>query len=743
MYVCMTEVRQNPTRRQLRWSDTDRIATNELLLGQDPPEMDGDIDSAFQQIDESIRQCIERTKIDSPTREITQHTDRWKILAEKDDPKAIWRAIGWNGSVVHENTCDDRPRDSEFKVHFEHLLAPLGIEPLDPLVAQGSPYIPVTDDPFTPLEIKNAIATMKSNRSGGPSGIPPGVLKALPANWIVYLAVVLSNILATARLPVSWSRSRMVVLFKKGCRHLCDNYRGISIMDTFAKLFDLLLCKRLELWFQPDREQAGAQRGRGCMEHIVSLRLLIDYAISKKVKLFIVLVDFSKAYDKVPRDALIRLLRQLGCGYAMILALCCMYTDTKLILGTAIITATVGLRQGSPTSCLLFTLYVNDLVRKLKHVCGHDGFLTWIHCLLLMDDTVLLATTRGKCIKKMDILREFCDESGMVVNPSKTKFMVINGVSGDKAPLVSRDLTVENCDSYTYLGAVFTQDGSVKASVKEHVIVKQAHLMKFVAFVTKNADFPFWVKRKVLDAALLSSVLYSCESWLGTSVKAAQSMYYTAVKALLAVRVSTPNDLCLAELGYPALGARVKATQRKFIASMLDKRRGLTDDPFVSIWNICCAAQTRGAKYLQSVMARNDHLEVDIRQRKHVINMSDRTKFRTYANTNSETSVHPMYTNVSVTINEHDRIAASRLRLSSHSLAIETGRWSRVARERRLCSCGEVQTEEHVVCHCPRTIHVRERHPNLNFTDIGSFFDNTDISSVCRVSSLVLKEFMR
>ena len=102
--------------------------------------------------------------------------------------------------------------------------------------------------------------------------------------------------------------------------------------------------------------------------------------------------------------------------------------------------------------------------------------------------------------------------------------------------------------------------------------------------------------------------------------------------------------------------------------------------------------------------------------------MSDRTKFRTYANTNSETSVHPMYTNVSVTINEHDRIAASRLRLSSHSLAIETGRWSRVPRERRLCSCGEVQTEQHVVWHCPRTIHVRERHHNLNFTHIGSFF---------------------
>ena len=365
--------------------------------------------------------------------------------------------------------------------------------------------------------------------------------------------------------------------------------------------------------------------------------------------------------------------RMLGGGYAMLLAWCCMYTDTKLILGMAIIAATVGLRQGSPTSCLLFMLYVNNLVRNLS---------------------MYVAMT---------------------------------------ALLVSQDLTVENCDSYTYLGAVFTQDGSIMASVKEHVIVKQVHLIKFVTLVTKKGDFPFWVKRKVLDAALLSLILYSRESWLGTSVKAAQSMYYTAVKALLAVRVSTPNDLCLAPRSCYTKKVHSQHVRQ---TSRLDRR------PFCSIWNICCAAQKRGAKYLQSVLDRNDHLEVDVRQREHVINMSDRTKSRTYANTNSETSVHPMYTNVSETINEHDRIAASRLRLSSHSLTIETGRWSRVPHERQLCSCGKVQTEEHVVCHCPRTIHVRERHPNLDFTDIGSFFKNTDISSVCKVSSLVLKEFM-
>ncbi len=64
-------------------------------------------------------------------------------------------------------------------------------------------------------------------------------------------------------------------------------------MNSLAKLYDVVLCRRLTLWFSPFREQAGSQRNRGCIEHIVTLRLLIDYAFCKRKKLFIVLVDFS------------------------------------------------------------------------------------------------------------------------------------------------------------------------------------------------------------------------------------------------------------------------------------------------------------------------------------------------------------------------------------------------------------------------------------------------------------------
>ena len=73
-------------------------------------------------------------------------------------------------------------------------------------------------------------------------------------------------------------------------------------MNALAKLYDMILNARLQQWFAPSREQAGAQPGRGCLEHIVCLRLLTDMAKRKRRTLFVTFVDFSKAYDLVPRN---------------------------------------------------------------------------------------------------------------------------------------------------------------------------------------------------------------------------------------------------------------------------------------------------------------------------------------------------------------------------------------------------------------------------------------------------------
>lgn len=187
----------------------------------------------------------------------------------------------------------------------------------------------------------------------------------------------------------------------------------------------------------------------------------IDYARSCRKKLFIIFIDYRKAYDLTPSERLLNSLSALGCGYAMTLAIATLYSDTRLILGSAVVTATLGLRQGSPTSCLLFTLYLNPFIKRMKESYGHDGFLEWLHVLLFMDDAVILANSRQAASKKLSVLEDFCATSGMVVNAGKTKFMVINGNAEDKVTFNSVEgLTVENCEKYVYLGSAFTQDGS-------------------------------------------------------------------------------------------------------------------------------------------------------------------------------------------------------------------------------------------------------------------------------------------
>ena len=141
-----------------------------------------------------------------------------------------------------------------------------------------------------------------------------------------------------------------------------------------------------------DASQAGAQKERSCTEQILALRLLVDYAKNQRKKLFILFVDFSKAYDRVPRKTLFEILKKLGCGKRFLRALIAIYRHTINILNSEYIRATIGVKQGCPMSCILFIIYLNVMVVMMK-VVGNDSFLLDLHLMVLMDDTVLLGSS--------------------------------------------------------------------------------------------------------------------------------------------------------------------------------------------------------------------------------------------------------------------------------------------------------------------------------------------------------------
>ena len=550
----------------------------------------------------------------------------------------------------------------------------------------------------------------------------------LKYDWVNNLTEIFNQVFDGETYPEDWTISKLTVLFKKGDASLCDNYRGISVMNSISKLYDMILPKRLELWFAPLREQAGAQKSRSCEEQISTLKLAIDIAKSRKEKLFITYVDFSKAYDKIPRDLLMKILKENGCGRKMLQAIAKIYTSTKSVLGSIIINAILGLKQGSPTSGILFIIYLNELIKLYHSRCTEDGFLKWVHCLLLMDDSVLLSTSRHRAIEKLRIMMEFCRQYGMEMNCGKTKFMVINGTKEDKLDINVDGETIAHCYKYNYLGATIHEDASFAKFMEDHVADKHKNLLKMFSFLNKNADLPFKIKSRVLEACLMSSVLYSCEAWFSENLGKLNKLYMTSIKAVLGVRESCPNAIALVEGGFVRLTAIVKERQFKFYSKLTNSRSHMEDDPFMFMLNTARYYNTPAARHIDRILQFTDmsYVKNDMETLRAFIRDASGSRYTTYLRLNTELTKHCIYD--SVDIPEYTRVDFTRLRTGSHRLKVETGRWSRLPRERRLCTCEveEVQDEIHLIETCQHLRNLRLAYPALVFTADAFFHCNEE-----------------
>ena len=702
------------------------------------------LESATRIINRVAKDCKLPNRREHGQNEWDQNHPRWKRIFERDDTKIIWKSIDWKGNVMN-NDNDNQPDDVHFRLHFERLFNP------DPTYANNiqsvdislSPYIPILDDPFTYQEIDMTVKSMNKGKSY--VGVCPGIFSLLPMNWMTFFLVIFNFLFCNFVYPFVWCHDRLVTLFKSGNRMDCGNYRGISIMNTFAKIYDALIVRRLNIWAGIDKCQAGAQKGRGCSEQILALRLIMDYALFKKEKLYVVFVDFSKAYDRVPRDKLIECLKEKGCGKNMLMAIHKIYTCTKSVLKSVMITSTVGIRQGAPTSCLLFVIYLDKMVKMIREGIGRDGFLGTMHTLLLMDDTVILSTSREKCLEKVGIMMSYCNSYGMVVNEKKTKFFVVNGNGRDRESLITNNIKIDYCEKYLYLGAWFISDGKMQSVLKQHEIETTKSINKFSIFCYNNATMPYAYKTKVFKAALGASLLYSAESWLTNNVTSMERIYNQAVRCLLGVRNNTPMTLCLVESGLESFIHEVKIRRKRF----LEKKLAITDteEPFHYIYDICRRANTPGYRFLDSCLSDEITESSLVQMRNEIRNKPETaTKYHTYREVlNTSLQTHKIYSE-NVYVPDYMRTAFTRLRIMSHDLRIETGRWSRTPRELRVCNCDSetVQSELHVLIDCPKSRSMRLKFRNLNFANVDSLFEEeVHLIDLCQYIFEVLKLYDR
>ena len=155
--------------------------------------------------------------------------------------------------------------------------------------------------------------------------------------------------------------------------------------------------------------------------------------VRKPGGMLVAFMDFAKAYDKVDREKLWSCLQSVGVNGQV--------SDDFEV--------NTGLQQGCVLSPLLFSLYINGAVKKLKEErCGVECGGETIPGLLFADDTCLMVSDSAGLRKSLDMLVEWCKEWGVKINVAKSGVMHIRNkkaercemayeVDGEAIPIVS------------------------------------------------------------------------------------------------------------------------------------------------------------------------------------------------------------------------------------------------------------------------------------------------------------------
>lgn len=355
---------------------------------------------------------------------------------------------------------------------------------------------------------------------------------------------------------------------------------------------------------------------------------------------------------------------------------------------------------------------------------------------MMMDDTALFATTRERCVDKFKLLVNYCDEYGMSVNQIKTKLLVINGVVADKVDVVVGSITIKNCKSYIYLGSPITEEGTVKSVIGAHCAERKGNLQKFHNFLDAQRNLPFLLKKKVAESAVMASILYGAETWLGNGTHSLSPMYFEIVKGLLGVRTQTPNDLCLIEVGMPACATTIRNMQKRWV----DKNIGDTPNPHQPLMfalELCRSVNSPMAHYIDKLLDMKDVMSDDRDSLVSQIKGRDTTRFSEYVKLNKHLCTPTFYQEWDIP--EFVRISVTRFRLSSHRLKVETGRWARIPRDLRVCLCGNgIQDEHHIIFVCPFTEMINRQIRESCDGDLDTLFCGENVG-IIQVSEAIHK----
>ena len=315
--------------------------------------------------------------------------------------------------------------------------------------------------PVTSVEVDSYISQMDNNKSIGPCSIPVPLLKILKTYISPLISSLINDSFLCGIFPSKLKLAKVTPVFKKGSRQDKDNYRPISVLSIFSKIFEKAMFKRLYGYLESCNILYSLQFGfrQKCLTNhaLIQITETIRNSIDNNEFGCGIFIDLKKAFDTVSHSILLSKLNHYGVrgkAYDWFHSYLSNREQFVCINGhnSDSLFITCGVPQGSILGPLLFLLYINDLPNTSKLLSFH----------LFPDDTNIYCSHKNLndleliLNQELHAVAEWMKSNRLArLKPYKSLNLIVDGVNIQEVSMVK------------YLGVTFDSNLTWKNHVNE------------------------------------------------------------------------------------------------------------------------------------------------------------------------------------------------------------------------------------------------------------------------------------
>ena len=255
---------------------------------------------------------------------------------------------------------------------------------------------------FDEEELMKIIRNLNVHKAHGYDDISLRVIKICDKSILKPLILLFENSTKSSY-PDIWKKSNIIPVHKKNDKQLVNNYRPISLLPIFGKIFEKIIFNRIHNFISEENmlnhNQSGFHPSDSCVNqlHSITHKIFETSDCNPTLEVRSVFLDISKAFDKVWHEGLLYKLKSMGISGELhkLLENYLLGRLQRVVLNGQTSSwrpVLAGAPQGSILGSLLFLVYINDIPNRLKS-----------NAKLFADDTSLFTIVTDKN-KSADVL---------------------------------------------------------------------------------------------------------------------------------------------------------------------------------------------------------------------------------------------------------------------------------------------------------------------------------------------------